>query len=161
MVARAIIEDHYRTKLQVNVYPWTTQCPSKRWKISHQNNNHLYRPLSNPLGGYEGWTWIIIMNLEYGAKPDKQSFSCHSYLSEDKIPHVMAVLSSPGHIHDSWAAAWDSVCQSQWGWVSEWQWLWVSLKRWIHEIDCRNHVEQDFTCCNIQCVFCTKFILCE
>ncbi len=24
------------------------------------------------------------MNLEYGAKPDKQSFSCHSYLSEDK-----------------------------------------------------------------------------
>ena len=24
------------------------------------------------------------MNLEYSAKPDKQSFSCHSYLSEDK-----------------------------------------------------------------------------
>ena len=29
------------------------------------------------------------------------------------------------------------------------------------ELDCRNHMEQDFTCCNIQCMFCTKFILCE
>ena len=32
MVARAIIEEHYRTKLQVNEYPWTTQCLSKGGK---------------------------------------------------------------------------------------------------------------------------------
>ena len=47
---------------------------------------------SNPLGRCE-WCLvdILIMTfircqavLEYGAKPDKQSFSCHSHLSEDK-----------------------------------------------------------------------------
>ena len=99
VVARAII--------------WITTEQNYRWMYIHEQHNvlpkggksvtrtttPLYRPLSNPLGRCEWWTWIIIMNLEYGAKPDKQSFSGNVELNWPKLFHTFSYILTSFFLH--------------------------------------------------------------